>query len=214
MISDDFFRVQRTVLTGVLVLGLAIIIGCRGESSREESSSTDQLPIAVGTELLGQSYEIEGADIRFQPPAGFQPAADSLRRLFAEQLQTSVAGQSKMEMVGCFLDAPHAAILLVSVIGRERRTDDTLRFFERYRHALHDVYGHEVVTENSENRGGLLVKSFRITDEASVRFQLLCRSPQGDAAELIYLIPREYYPQLMTAVNSSMASVELITLQQ
>lgn len=181
--------------------------GCRKQN--EEVAGRTPCPYVAVDSLLGAMYRIPGTDLQLRPPAGFNPAADSILMMLQARLEQGVGRDAGVQMVACFLDTIHMAGLMISVIEESAVRPDTGIFWGRYRESLYKLFSQERVREEGFWSGDVEIRTFLAKDENPARWQCICVGPSGDPVELTYFVNQSSLAELMERLQASTASVGL-----
>ncbi len=189
----------------VLILGGLISGGCRKQDA--DLTNRPPCPYAAVDSLLGAMYRVPGTDLQVRPPAGFNPAADSILMMLQARLEQGIGPDAGVQMVACFLDTIHMAGLMISVIEESAVRPDTGIFWGRYRQSLYKLFSQERVREENFWSGDVEIKTFLAKDENPARWQCVCMGPSGDPVELTYFVNQNSVPALMEKLKASTASI-------
>lgn len=193
----------------LLLLAIFIFAGCNNAKRTEAPEPAPQLSIVDS--LLGTEYFVTTCQKSFRPPILFQPASDSILELIRYNMNLDAETENTLALENCFLDEAHHAGLLITVVKGLTLQSDTTAFLQEYRQSFYDLFGWANVNEKDLWIGDVFVKSFTIADSQNVHLKLLCLSQVGNALELNYFCPRELYPLLTKRIESSAASIKMMT---
>ncbi len=186
---------------------LPVLFGC----SRKGADNVKQMSYVVSDSLLGSAYDVPRADLIVRPPLGFEAIPDSLlaamRGRFEQERQESPGDSIHLDQF--YFDTAHKAALFVATVDGLTLQSDTGAFVAPFRLDLTQQFGADSVLSQDYRIGDVYIKDIVAQDAATVRRSLLCFAPDGDAAELQFIIPRVYYAEMKKSIESTIGSLSL-----
>lgn len=192
-----------------ITVGLCLLDGCARQNEAKTPAS-GKSGFAVDNALIGPLFNIAGTDKSIQPPVNFSPAPDTVLQMLQRNFEQGKGTAEGVRLVQCFMDTIHLSGLLVTTIEGLNLASDTIQFMNWYRQSLVDHYGAPNIHEGNSRVDDIVVRSFLASDSAGFRYQFLCISPLGNAVELNFFGPRNFYSQLARSFESSVGSIKTI----
>lgn len=197
---------RSTVLIVLLVLGILPLV-----SSCDRSTPGPPPPrsYTVIDSVLGTEYDVAEVGISFQPPRGYEIAADTIMELLQRRFQEGRGLAGRARLVQCFLDTIHISGLLVTVLDSVGLDFDTTLFLAHYRTSVHGVFRGASVNEWNVPGEWIVRKNFLTADSLNFRYQVLCLLHSNSSLELNYFGPRMHYDALSAALESSAGTIRI-----
>lgn len=186
---------------GLVLLGLVLLAACGGEPRFD----VKPMQFNIDAASLGEPVSSPDLGIQFQPPIGWEPfpaaQVDSVGRAL-EWEETAVDLVPRY----VFLHPTRGSVLSVALLQRE----DSVTFEEqmaKYGQVLARHVSGDSLRQGAFLKDDLHIQQFLLQPPGVVNFKLVLESETNDLLQFDYVVPRQYYPAEIKAIESSIGSI-------
>ncbi len=201
----NYIKAKLYLIIAILMISL---IGCSSGEKKEQASTFGQMQFTVVDSLLGDTLHYEESGLMISIPRGFFPLPDSIRMM--AQKSTAFLRNDTTGSIKVYLNQSRGSGLIVSLLTDLDLDSDTSKFLLDYYNALVQTHGEEGITVGDYWIDDVLVKNFLITDSQSVMFDLICLTKNRNAMHVQYLVPKQFYGEMIKTLESSIGSITAI----
>lgn len=195
---------------------ILLIYGCKGNHSRIESDTTEEIEFNIDPSKLGNSILSPELEIKFSPPIEWNNVSEETFIQIKKSIKSVYNDRSEytIEPKYLFTNDIKKSLLIVSLLRFKKNDSPFQEKIRIYKNVLEQNFNKNELKITEYLKDSIRIKQYLIQKQNQINFKLLFTKTDGDIIQFDYSSVKEFYPDEIRGIESSIGSIKLINFSK